>query len=715
MSAASRPAMLLLLVLSFSTTLSAQDETSPVLQRSSPVITAAIADGKFRFSAPAGVAHIRLQIVSPGGETLFDSAWRDGNVLDWPIESSGQPLADGSYRCVVMASDLDGQVTRKESTIAAKGGQVSMVPRGGTEGLTIVEAGENGPKITMLAHDGESAAIVSTSGDLRFRFGNFLAGQDSERMRLTAEGNLGVGTDKPQARLDVNGLIRTSEGIKFADGTILTTAAGVVSARENDSIIRQRATAPDTSNQGQARPPILPLSPRALARPIPRTNFAPAYQFVVNDTGVTIGTTNPAYRLDVAGPINTASQYNIGGVPVLSVVFPNNLFAGVSGSLMTGGNNSFFGMPETGGSNTSGGSNSFFGANAGRYNDAGNRNSYFGHNAGHWFAGSGSDNSFLGEGAGFGNFGVSTGNFNSLFGSQSAASLTSGSQNTVVGGISGVSLTTQSNITLLGYSTEVSPGITNATAVGAFAKATQSNTLILGGVIGVNGATAVTSVGIGTTAPNQFLSVGGGITVDALNGNDGTLFSNGVLSFGGSGSDVSGEAIGSQRTAGAGQYGLDFYTQYAKRMSIANNGNVTIVGTLSKGAGSFKIDHPLDPENKYLYHSFVESPDMMNIYNGNVILDERGEAVVLLPEWFEALNQEFRYQLTCLHGFAPVYIDEEISGNRFKIAGGKPGIKVSWQVTGIRHDAYASAHRIPVEEAKPAEERGTLLYSARQR
>ena len=55
-------------------------------------------------------------------------------------------------------------------------------------------------------------------------------------------------------------------------------------------------------------------------------------------------------------------------------------------------------------------------------------------------------------------------------------------------------------------------------------------------------------------------------------------------------------------------------------------GDVDVTGTLTKSAGSFKIDHPLDPENKYLSHSFVESPDMMNIYNGNVVLDATGEA-----------------------------------------------------------------------------------------
>jgi hypothetical protein len=45
----------------------------------------------------------------------------------------------------------------------------------------------------------------------------------------------------------------------------------------------------------------------------------------------------------------------------------------------------------------------------------------------------------------------------------------------------------------------------------------------------------------------------------------------------------------------------------------------------------------------------------------------------------------------------------------FRIAGGKPGGEVSWQVTGTRHDAWADAHRIPVEEDKPASEQGTFL------
>ncbi len=140
------------------------------------------------------------------------------------------------------------------------------------------------------------------------------------------------------------------------------------------------------------------------------------------------------------------------------------------------------------------------------------------------------------------------------------------------------------------------------------------------------------------------------------------------------------------------------------------NGPVNINGNLSKSGGSFRIDHPLDPENRTLSHSFVESPDMMNVYNGNVVLDPQGEALVELPEWFEALNRDFRYQLTSIGAPGPnLYISEEISGNRFRIAGGQAGLKVSWQVTGIRRDVWADAHRIPVEEDKPDDERGTYL------
>jgi hypothetical protein len=139
-------------------------------------------------------------------------------------------------------------------------------------------------------------------------------------------------------------------------------------------------------------------------------------------------------------------------------------------------------------------------------------------------------------------------------------------------------------------------------------------------------------------------------------------------------------------------------------------GNVNVTGVLSKGGGSFKIDHPLDPENKYLSHSFVESPDMMNIYNGNITTDSNGLAVVELPDYLESLNRDFRYQLTVVGQFAQAIVAEEVKGNRFTIQTSAPGVKVSWQVTGIRQDAWANQNRIKVEEDKSERERGHYLH-----
>jgi hypothetical protein len=173
-----------------------------------------------------------------------------------------------------------------------------------------------------------------------------------------------------------------------------------------------------------------------------------------------------------------------------------------------------------------------------------------------------------------------------------------------------------------------------------------------------------------------------------------------------------GAQVGTTANTAYGVYGEVFGpggTMYAGYFA----GNVHVLGTLSKSSGSFKIDHPLDPENKYLSHSFVESPDMMNIYNGVIVLDSDGSAVVELPEYVEALNREFRYQLTAIGASMPnLYIATEISSNQFEIAGGKPNAKVSWEVTGVRQDASAQAHPIVVEEDKPEQHRGKYLDPA---
>jgi len=139
-------------------------------------------------------------------------------------------------------------------------------------------------------------------------------------------------------------------------------------------------------------------------------------------------------------------------------------------------------------------------------------------------------------------------------------------------------------------------------------------------------------------------------------------------------------------------------------------GNLAIAGAIFKSGGGFMVDHPLDPENKYLRHSFVESPDMLNVHNGNVTTDANGEATVSLPYYFEALNQDFRYQLTVIGQFAQAIVGQEINNNQFTIKTDQARVRVSWQVTGIRRDPWAVANRIAVEEEKPTEDKGRYLH-----
>ncbi|MGW7510135.1 hypothetical protein ACWGJ0_20780 [Streptomyces massasporeus] len=140
------------------------------------------------------------------------------------------------------------------------------------------------------------------------------------------------------------------------------------------------------------------------------------------------------------------------------------------------------------------------------------------------------------------------------------------------------------------------------------------------------------------------------------------------------------------------------------------NGNARVAGRVDKAGGGFRIDHPLDPGGKYLCHSFVESPDMTNLYHGTVETDEQGEATVVLPEYFETLNRDVHYQLTPVGSMAQAAVAEEIKENRFSIRTDQPAVKVCWQVTGVRQDPWARAHRIGVEEDKSAPDCGYYLH-----
>jgi hypothetical protein len=273
-------------------------------------------------------------------------------------------------------------------------------------------------------------------------------------------------------------------------------------------------------------------------------------------------------------------------------------------------------------------------------------------------------------------------------------------------------------------------GSTTGGAAGVFGRATGT-----GPVSGIEGR-ANTSVGNAIYAQNESTAGGIGVAargVTAIYGEAVTFSGTGVFGYA---PQVGGNTVGvraqTESQTGKGLWAVATngngvnYALYAENPNGTNGyagyftglpgfGHVHITGTLSKGSGSFKIDHPLDPENKYLYHSFVESPDMMNVYNGMVTTDGDGYATVELPDWFEALNRDFRYQLTVVDeadsaGFVQAKVVRKVADNRFTLRTSAPRVEVSWQVTGIRHDALAEKHRIPVEEDKPDAERGKYLY-----
>lgn len=147
-------------------------------------------------------------------------------------------------------------------------------------------------------------------------------------------------------------------------------------------------------------------------------------------------------------------------------------------------------------------------------------------------------------------------------------------------------------------------------------------------------------------------------------------------------------------------------------LQIQNDKDVVVTGDFSVNSGNknFILDHPLDPANKILLHNAVESPDHVTYYHGTIQLNSNGEATVSLPSYFEALNTDFHYQLTCIGGFAQVYISDEVHNNQFAIAGGKPGMKVSWQISAKRNDPWAKDHPYQAEEDKEAHERGLYYY-----
>jgi len=246
-----------------------------------------------------------------------------------------------------------------------------------------------------------------------------------------------------------------------------------------------------------------------------------------------------------------------------------------------------------------------------------------------------------------------------------------------------------------------------------------TNTAI--GGVGVRVAGGEAGDGMRADGGDSLNFIGGdGVTANG-GGSNGNLGGRGVVARGGdSFSSNGGEGVVAEAGNGGGagnSGGIGIQASGGVGLGGATDGlaglfigDVEIMGNLSAASKMFKIDHPLDPENKYLNHVSIESPDMKNIYDGNVVTDENGEATVDLPAYFEALNRDFRYQLTVIGTFAQAIVADEIKGNRFLIRTSAPKVRVSWQVTGIRKDSWANKYPISVEVEKSKLERGYYLH-----
>jgi Chaperone of endosialidase len=325
----------------------AQNETAPAAaataaSTNAPAVLVSTTAENLRFTSPEQAAQMRLEVYAAGGQQIFDSGMQNGNILDWKLSEARLVITEGSYLCVVTVKDLRGRASQRFGTISVQAGQVSVsraredeltpaqkqalaasrqsqkITAPGTDtALTIVR--ENKERaLTLVGHDGQNGQVTSTSGALTLRTGDSLTNQSKEQVRITPEGRVGIGTDNPEATLDVAGTIRARGGIVFDDGTVLKTAPGTTT-RVSSSVATVNsgtATFGGSGTQG------------ALAKWA--DNAGTLGDSVITEAGgnVGIGTATPNSKLHVVGRLELG---NAAGGPGTNptLVNPNNV-AGLS-------------------------------------------------------------------------------------------------------------------------------------------------------------------------------------------------------------------------------------------------------------------------------------------------------------------------------------------------------------------------------------------------
>lgn len=239
-----------------------------------------------------------------------------------------------------------------------------------------------------------------------------------------------------------------------------------------------------------------------------------------------------------------------------------------------------------------------------------------------------------------------------------------------------------------------------------------------GTTVNIGASGGPSTLNVAGTSPIAAFGTGGGIAVAGH-----SVSNTGILGVSTSGDGVVGQSssktgVKGMSTSGDGAGGIacSGCTGRAGVVGIGKlagsfSGTVGVAGNLAvSGVKAFHIDHPLDPANKYLNHAAVESNEVLNVYSGNITTDLGGMASVVMSNYFSALNGDCRYQLTVVGQFAQAIVFREIENNTFVIKTDRPSVKVSWQVTGVRQDAWMKNHPLQIEEDKPERERGYYLH-----
>lgn len=299
-------------VLAQTQTQSQTQSQTPIKNESAVVVTASVtASGAIRLSGPQQISQMRLEVLNSTGDVVFDSGLRQGNFFDWNEGSNSAGIADGSYLLVVTTKDLQGKQQQRIATLNREAAQSTLKRsaelttsqtqalntrrqtlklEASTEPNSIVILSErNDRSLVVTAHDGENAQVVATNGSLTLRTGDFYSDRTREQMRITPEGRVGIGIEKPEATLDVAGEVRARGGIRFDDGTLMTTAGNNKKKDPNakDEPPTAQATGVGTANQ--------------IARWTDGSGTLGDSVITESSGRIGIGTTTPTYKL-VVGP-----------------------------------------------------------------------------------------------------------------------------------------------------------------------------------------------------------------------------------------------------------------------------------------------------------------------------------------------------------------------------------------------------------------------------